>query len=139
MDGKRPTSAPTTRNSGSGCQNDEKKIYWCNYDDLDSSAVAVTYQPDWIIEALGLKPISPEEAAKIKVGVGDVRGTTTLVFPATKSGSRDLYADDDRLTIATNGSSSIVSMGVINGTVGQLAKPARPGRGQQFRRIRHGH
>ena len=65
----------------------EKAIYWCNYADLDSSAVAVTYQPDWIIEALGLKPISPQEAAKIKVGVGDVRGTTKLVFPATKSGN----------------------------------------------------
>jgi hypothetical protein len=65
----------------------EKSIYWCKYADLDSSAVAVTYQPDWIIEALGLKPISPQEAAKIKVRDGEVRGTTKLVFPATRNGN----------------------------------------------------
>ena len=40
----------------------DRSIYWCNYDDLESSSLAVTYQPDWIIDALGLKPISPEEA-----------------------------------------------------------------------------
>ncbi len=68
-------------------QNDEKKIYWCNYDDVESSSLAVTYQPDWIIAALGLKPISPEEAEKIKVQSGDVQGTTALVFPPTKNGA----------------------------------------------------
>ena len=41
---------------------DDRSIYWCNYNDLESSALSVTYQPDWIIEALGLKPITPEEA-----------------------------------------------------------------------------
>ena len=45
---------------------DDRSIYWCNYDDLESSALAVTYQPDWIMEALGLKPITPEEAASIR-------------------------------------------------------------------------
>jgi hypothetical protein len=68
-------------------QNDERKIYWCNYDDVESSSLAVTYQPDWIIGALGLKPITPEEAAKIKVQSGDVQGTTALVFPPTKNGA----------------------------------------------------
>jgi hypothetical protein len=69
-------------------QNDEKTIYWCNYDELDSSSLAVTYQPDWIIAALGLKPITPEEAAGIKVNVGDEPGTTALVFPSRKSGGQ---------------------------------------------------
>jgi hypothetical protein len=68
-------------------QNDERKIYWCNYDEVQSSSLAVTYQPDWIIEALGLKPISPEEAEKIKVHDSDVSGTTALVFPPTKNGT----------------------------------------------------
>jgi hypothetical protein len=68
--------------------NDEKTTYWCKYDELDSSSLAVTYQPDWIIEALGLKPITPEEAAGIKVNVGDERGTTALVFPSTKNGGQ---------------------------------------------------
>jgi hypothetical protein len=67
--------------------NDDRKVYWCNYDELDSGALAVTYQPDWIIEALGLKPITPEEAKAIKVHEGEIRGTTALVFPAQKNGS----------------------------------------------------
>jgi hypothetical protein len=68
--------------------NDEKTTYWCNYDELDSSSLAVTYQPDWIIAALGLKPITPEEVAGIKVNVGDEPGTTALVFPSRKSGGQ---------------------------------------------------
>ncbi len=27
----------------------DKSINWCRYEDLESSAVPVTYQPDWII------------------------------------------------------------------------------------------
>ena len=68
-------------------QNDEKKVYWCNYDEVESSSLAVTYQPDWIIEALGLKSISPEEAAKITKRTSDVPGTTALVFPSTRNGA----------------------------------------------------
>jgi hypothetical protein len=67
---------------------DEKRVYWCNYDEVDSSALAVTYQPDWIIAALGLRPITPEEAAGIKVNAGDEPGTTALVFPPTTSGGQ---------------------------------------------------
>jgi len=67
-------------------QGDDKSIYWCNYDELDSTPLAVTYQPDWIIEALGLKPISAEEAARIKVREGSERGTAALVFPPTRNG-----------------------------------------------------
>jgi len=67
-------------------QGDDKSIYWCNYDELDSTPLAVTYQPDWIIEALGLKPISAQEAARIKVREGSERGTTALVFPSTRNG-----------------------------------------------------
>lgn len=63
-------------------QNDEdKSIYWCNYSDLKSSELPITFQPDWIVEALGLKPISPEEAAAIRVKEGPERGTTTFIFP----------------------------------------------------------
>ncbi|MFI5387430.1 MAG: hypothetical protein ACHQ50_15080 [Fimbriimonadales bacterium] len=67
-------------------QGDDKSIYWCNYDELDSTPLAVTYQPDWIIEALGLKPISALEAAGIKVREGAEQGTTGLVFPPTRNG-----------------------------------------------------
>ena len=65
----------------------DKSVYWCSYDELNSSALAITYQPEWIIESLGLKPISAEEAAKIKVRDGEVRGTSELVFPAIRNGN----------------------------------------------------
>ncbi len=68
-------------------QNDkDRSIYWCRYADLDSSALAMTHQPDWIVEALGLRPISTEEAAKITVKKGPETGTTALVFPPTGAG-----------------------------------------------------
>jgi hypothetical protein len=62
-------------------------IYWCNYRDLESSSLAVTYQPDWIIDALGLKPISAEEEKQIQARKGPEPGTTALVFPETRSRS----------------------------------------------------
>ena len=64
---------------------EDRSIYWCNYADLESSPLAVTYQPDWIIEALGLRPISPEEKAEIKPRKGPEPGTTTLVFAPTRN------------------------------------------------------
>ena len=64
---------------------EDRSIYWCNYDDLESSALAVTYQPDWIMEALGLKPITQEEAAAIRVQKTDDPKLSALVFPPAKS------------------------------------------------------
>jgi hypothetical protein len=65
---------------------DEKWIYWCNYRDLPSSDLPVTYQPDWIIEAMGLKPITPQEAATVLVRRG--AETTLLSFAATRDRGR---------------------------------------------------
>ena len=47
----------------------------------ESSALPVTYQPDWIIEALGLKPIPPEEAAMIQVRERDRTGNDDPDLP----------------------------------------------------------
>ncbi len=63
---------------------EHKAIYWCNYSDVESSNLPITYQPDWIIEALGLKPITPEEAARVQVHKGLKAGTTRLVFPVVR-------------------------------------------------------
>ena len=82
-----------------GAERRRPSIYWCNYDDLESSALAVTYQPDWIIEALGLKPITPEEAAAIKVRETDDPNASALVFPPTRNRGEILSADDDRLEL----------------------------------------
>jgi hypothetical protein len=48
---------------------------------LKSSELPITFQPDWIVEALGLTPISPEDAPAIRVREGPERGTTTLILP----------------------------------------------------------
>jgi hypothetical protein len=67
-------------------QNDkDHSIYWCRYADLDASSLSITHQPDWIIEALGLRIITRAEAAQLKVHKGREAGTTALVFPSTKS------------------------------------------------------
>jgi hypothetical protein len=65
----------------------DRSVYWCNYSDLESSSLAVTYQPEWIIDALGLKSISPEEAKAIQEKTGPSPGTTALIFPITRSRS----------------------------------------------------
>ncbi len=67
-------------------QNEEDpSIYWCKYDDLESSALAVTYQPDWIVESLGLRAITPEEAESIRVEKTDDPKLSAVVFPPSKS------------------------------------------------------
>ena len=66
----------------------DKSVYVCDYADLSSTSLAVTYQPDWIAEALGLKTITPDEAAQVKTRPGPQPGTTALIFPATRSGSQ---------------------------------------------------
>ena len=67
-------------------QNDEdRSIYWCKYDDLESVALAVTYQPDWIVESLGLRTITPEEADSIRVEKTDDPKLSAVVFPPSKS------------------------------------------------------
>ncbi len=66
-------------------QSDPPNIYWCRYDELEASALPVTFQPDWIIDALGLKPITRDEAEAIRVRDGVARGTTVLSFPPVRS------------------------------------------------------
>ncbi len=57
----------------------EKAVYYCNYDETGNSPLsAAGLQPEWIIEALGLRVISDGEAAKIKVAPGKEPGTLTL-------------------------------------------------------------
>ena len=81
----------------------DKSVYFCNYDDLSSTSLAVTYQPDWIVEAMGLKPITSREAAQIKVHPGTQPGTSELLFPPTRSGgqtySRVMIVSDRTLRV----------------------------------------
>jgi hypothetical protein len=69
----------------------DRSIYWCNYSDLDRKGVAVPFQPDWIVESMGLKIISSEEASQIKPTPGPEAGTTALVFPPTQVGGETYH------------------------------------------------
>jgi len=66
----------------------DKSVYYCDYTELSSTSLAVTYQPDWIVEAMGLKGITPDEAAQIKTRPGTQPGTTVLTFAPTKAGGQ---------------------------------------------------
>lgn len=59
-------------------ENADKGVYRCAYDDLEKSGLKVTYQPDWIVTAMGLKPITRDEAASAKVTPGDRPGVTVV-------------------------------------------------------------
>jgi len=109
-------------------QGDDKSIYWCNYDELDSTPLAVTYQPDWIMEALGLKAISAEEAARIKRREGSERGTTALVFPPTRNGG-ETYT---RMMIVSNATRRIKEHRIYAGNLQTLLAQAEVSRFKDF-------
>jgi len=109
-------------------QSDDKSIYWCNYADLESSSLAVTYQPDWIVEALGLKPISSDEAAHIKVRDTNDRDSTALVFPPTKSGT-ETYT---RMMIVSNHTRRIKEHRIYAGNLQTLLAQAVVNRYEDF-------
>lgn len=81
----------------------DRSVYYCNYDDLSSTSLAITYQPDWIVEAMGLQPITAKEASQIKARPGVQSGTTELLFPPTqRSGqtySRVMIVSDRTLRV----------------------------------------
>jgi hypothetical protein len=45
----------------------EKAVYFCNYDESGESPLPVGLQPDWIVEAMGLRLFSDSESEKIAV------------------------------------------------------------------------
>ena len=60
--------------------NKDRSVYYCDYSELSSTSLAITYQPDWIVEAMGLKAITPDEAAQIEMRPATQPGTTILTF-----------------------------------------------------------
>ncbi len=58
--------------------NPDKAIYVCDHEHVDASPLAITLQPDWIIEAMGLREISRREAETINAKPGDKPGTILL-------------------------------------------------------------
>jgi hypothetical protein len=65
-------------------QNDkDHSIYWCRYADLAASSLAITHQPDWIIEALGLAKRPPR--SKCTRGRKPARRPSFFQPPATRA------------------------------------------------------
>jgi hypothetical protein len=109
--------------------NDEdKSIYWCNHEDLGSNTLPLGYQPDWIIAALGLKPISPEEAERIQLRRGTEPGTTALVFPTTRNQSQNVA----RVVIVTNQDRRIQKYQLRTADLQTVLAQAEPSRYREY-------
>ena len=106
----------------------EPYVFWCQYDELESSSLSVTYQPDWIIEALGLKPIPPEEAAMIRVRNGTEPGTTVLAFPAVRNHGEPY----SREMIVSNGDRRIKKLRIYGEKPRSLIAEAQPSTYQAY-------
>lgn len=63
----------------------QKEVLVCSYDEQGDPPVA--FQPDWIVEALGLKPFTDEERKSINVekGAGEYEGLLILTRNRTNS------------------------------------------------------
>jgi hypothetical protein len=103
---------------------DDPSIYWCKYSELESSALSIAFQPDWIIEAIGLKPITPEEADGIRVERTDDPKVSALLFPPTKSHGETFQ----RMMIVSNYTRRIKEHRILEGPRrAVLAKAIVPG------------
>ena len=71
----------------------QRALYYCNYDEAEANAQAVTFQPDWIKEAMGLRVIPEDEAADITVTSGEA-GKARFDPPAPQEQRQDLYPCD---------------------------------------------
>jgi hypothetical protein len=60
-----------------------RSIYYCKYEDLGGNPQAATFQPDWIVEALGLRVVPDEELSEITLKRGREPGTLVLTHHAS--------------------------------------------------------
>lgn len=67
-------------------ENKDKAIYFCQYDANGDSPLAAAFQPDWIVEALGLRVFPEGELAAMKVQPGRDPGTLLLSYRQKTSG-----------------------------------------------------
>ncbi len=73
-------------------ENRDQAVYFCNYNANGSSPLAASFQPDWIVEALGLRVIPESEAATIKVTPGEP-GTWLLTQRQTTGSGETTYKE----------------------------------------------
>jgi hypothetical protein len=78
----------------------EKAVFYCNYDESGSSPLPSAFQPDWIVEALGLRVFTSTEAAAIQVVPGRDPGTVVLI-QKQRSGKADTVIKETVLAEST--------------------------------------
>src|SRR5262249_16893173 len=64
-------------------RNEEKAVYVCHYSEAGDSPLPGSLQPDWIVEALGLREIPPQDEKRIIVRRGQQPGTLVLTDKRT--------------------------------------------------------
>ncbi|WP_406696875.1 hypothetical protein V5E97_38405 [Singulisphaera sp. Ch08] len=78
--------------------NDQKAIFYCDYDESGKTPLSpATLQPEWIVEALGLRVISEDEAAGCTVTPGTDPDTLVLNHAPTRTGGETVT----RVTVLT--------------------------------------
>ncbi len=73
-------------------ENRDQAVYYCNYNANGSSPLAASFQPDWIVEALGLRVIPESEAATIKATPGEP-GTWLLTQRQSNRGGETTFKE----------------------------------------------
>ncbi len=68
----------------------DNAILVCSYDDLERTTLSAAFQPEWVIEAMGLRSISREEAAAMTSKQGDTYGTIKLTSVRRGNGGDSL-------------------------------------------------
>ena len=74
-------------------RNDARTVFFCNYDENGDSPLTSSMQPDWIIEAMGLRAIPTDEIAKMTVKKGDNPGEAVLSMRQTTPQGMDVVRE----------------------------------------------
>jgi hypothetical protein len=88
----------------------QRALYYCNYDEAEANAQAVTFQPDWIKEAMGLRVIPEDEAGDITVTSGEP-GRLVLTHRPHKSSGKTYT----RVTILDRATHQILEHRLLGG------------------------
>ncbi len=66
----------------------DNNVYVCSYDEIDRSPLSAAFQPDWIVEAMGLRTISREEARQMTSKGADTPARSSSSQPARAPAAR---------------------------------------------------
>lgn len=68
----------------------DNAVYVCSYDEVENITLSAAFQPDWVVEAMGLRTISPEEARSMTTDRGPQYGSIKLSSTRRGSGGETL-------------------------------------------------